>query len=152
MLLEACLRFIVTSGPAPLWQQSCFRTSPVSPFGPADTFRFRLADGHPCLWLCNSRHWALLSLPLFRQCSCRAYKISVGKFPSVDILSDAVWLCDVWELFAGSRTLFRDAGFLSGKFAQVIQFGAAYFTDLVHYDAVDVRTFNREYTFNSHCS
>ena len=45
-----------------------------------------------------------------------------------------------------------DSGFLTGKSAQVVQLGTTYFTNLVHFDAVDGRRFQWEdtlYTYST---
>ena len=45
-----------------------------------------------------------------------------------------------------------DSGLLAGKFAQVVQLGAAHFTNLVHLNVVDSRRFQREDTFYTYSS
>ena len=59
-----------------------------------------------------------------------------------------LWLLPTRQLcVAGGSSFFFDSGLLARKVAQVVQLGAAYFTNLVYFDAVDSRRFQREDTF-----
>lgn len=65
----------------------------------------------------------------------------------------AVRLSVLLRILSGVYGLFLlDTCFLSCKFAQVIQFSTAHFTDFVHFDMVDVRRIDREYTLYANCA
>ena len=49
-----------------------------------------------------------------------------------------------------SLTLFFDACLLTGELAKVVELGAAHLTNLVHFDALNVRRLDGEDTLNAH--
>ena len=53
------------------------------------------------------------------------------------------------SLLCSDNSSLLNASFLTGKLAEVVQFGAAHFTYLVHLDALDVGRFEGEDTLNA---
>ena len=68
---------------------------------------------------------------------------SVCPFPITkkgkSLCRDFPFLCVLSRAVSADDSFFFDSGFLACKTTQVVQLGAAYFTNLVHFDAVDSR-------------